>query len=79
MTCWSRLYELQIPAGSGRGAGPQEGGAPDRKRVSGECQARWDPRPQVGAPRALCGRGPFSVRGSAPGPCTRFFTVGSPT
>ena len=33
----------------------------------------------MGAPRALCGRGPFSVRGSAPGPCTRFFTVGSPT
>lgn len=25
------------------GAGPREGGAPDRKRMSGECLAWWDP------------------------------------
>lgn len=62
---WGRgLRKEVLPTGSACQASVRRGGIP---------------RLQVGAPRASCGRGPFSPRGSAPGLCTRRFTVGSPT
>lgn len=80
LACWSRLYELQIPAGSGRGGG---GLGREVLPTGSECQASVRrggiPRLQVGVPLASCGTGSFSPRGSAPRPCTRCSTVVSPT
>lgn len=71
---WSLPHELQIPAGSGCGAGL-------RGRVvlttGSQRLARWAYRCGVWAP-LLWGRGPFSPRSLAPRPRTHCCTVGSP-